>query len=78
MLFQKHVFRLDETIIFEVSEGSISVLFGIISQYPFQSHTFLNILHLFGSQGSISALKWVSLGYPGASFLSYFGDELRA
>ena len=75
-LFGEHAFRLDETIVFEVLGGLISVLFCNISQYPFQCHTFRNILHLFGSQGSICGPKWVSLGLPGASFWSYFVDAV--
>ena len=57
LLLGKHTFCLDETIVFEVFGGCISVLFRNISQYPFQSHTFLNILHLFGSRGSICGPK---------------------
>ena len=78
LLFWKHAFRPDETIVFEELGGLISVLFRYISQYPFQGHTFCNILSLFGSQGSICGPKWVSLGPPGASFWSYFVDAVPA
>ena len=75
-LFGKYAFRLDETIVFEVLGGLISVLFCNISQYPFQCHTFRNISRLFGSQGWICGPKGVSLGSPGASFWSYFVDAV--
>ena len=77
-LVGKHALRLDETIIFEVLSGLISVLFCNVSQYPFQCHPFRNILCLLGSQGSICIPKWVSLGPPGASFWSYFSDVIAA
>ena len=54
----------------------ISVLFCNILQYPFHGHTFPNILHLFGSQGTICGPKWVCLRPPGASFWSYFVDAV--
>ena len=35
VLFEKHAFRLDETIVFEVLVGLLSILFRNIPQYPF-------------------------------------------
>ena len=40
--FEKHAFRVDETILFEVREGSISVLFRDISGFPRQAGIFLH------------------------------------
>ena len=39
--FEKHAFRVDETILFKVREGSISVLFCNISGFPRQAGIFL-------------------------------------
>ena len=39
--FEKHAFRVDETILFEVREGSISVLFDNIFGIPRQAGIFL-------------------------------------
>ena len=76
MPFQKHLFRQGETIVFEVLGGLISLPLRNIPQYPFQGHTFRNILRRFGSQASICGPKWVSLEHLGASFWGYFVDAV--
>ena len=77
-LFKKHVFRVDETILFEVSEASMFVLFRNIFQSPRQASIFLLFERLFCIPGSIPDPKWVFLRRPGPSFWSHFGDVLAA
>ena len=45
--FEKHAFRVDETILFEVREGPISVLFRNIFQSFCQARVFLRFERLF-------------------------------
>ena len=75
-LFGEQAFRLDETIVFEVLGGLISVFFCNISQYPFQCHTFRNILHFLAPKARFvvpNGSLWGLLGHHfGATLLTRF------